>query len=62
MCDSIKVLLLLLAQVADGPWETDELIADERYAAAAVKGKGIVVFSACSHAGVLTQSLRATRG
>lgn len=47
--------MLLLLQVADGPWETDELIADERYAAAAVKGKGVVVFSACSHAGVWTK-------
>lgn len=38
-------------QVKDGPWETDAEIADERYVAAAVKGKGVVVFSACSHAG-----------
>lgn len=38
-------------QEAGGPWETDEAIADERYVAAAVRGKGLVVFSACSHAG-----------
>lgn len=38
---------------ADGPWETDEEIADERYVAAAVRGHGVVVFSACSHAGIV---------
>ena len=38
-------------QEPDGPWEPDEEIADERYLAAAVKGKGVVVLSACSHAG-----------
>jgi hypothetical protein len=41
----------VLVQKPGGPWETDEEIADERYVAAAVKGKGVVVFSACSHAG-----------
>jgi 7,8-dihydropterin-6-yl-methyl-4-(beta-D-ribofuranosyl)aminobenzene 5'-phosphate synthase len=34
-------------------WEPDPLIMDERYVAAHVKGKGIVVFTACSHAGVI---------
>ena len=34
-------------------WEPDPLIMDERYAAVHVKGKGIVVFTACSHAGVI---------
>jgi 7,8-dihydropterin-6-yl-methyl-4-(beta-D-ribofuranosyl)aminobenzene 5'-phosphate synthase len=34
-------------------WEPDPLILDERYLAARVKGKGIVVFTACSHAGVI---------
>jgi 7,8-dihydropterin-6-yl-methyl-4-(beta-D-ribofuranosyl)aminobenzene 5'-phosphate synthase len=34
-------------------WEPDPLILDERYVAAHVKGKGIVVFTACSHAGVI---------
>lgn len=39
---------------ADGSaWEPDPLIMDERYVAARVKGKGIVVFTACSHAGVI---------
>jgi 7,8-dihydropterin-6-yl-methyl-4-(beta-D-ribofuranosyl)aminobenzene 5'-phosphate synthase len=39
---------------ADGQgWELGELIMDERFVAAHVKGKGLVVFTACSHAGVI---------
>ncbi len=39
---------------ADGAsWEPDPLIMDERYVAAHVKDKGIIVFTACSHAGVI---------
>jgi 7,8-dihydropterin-6-yl-methyl-4-(beta-D-ribofuranosyl)aminobenzene 5'-phosphate synthase len=34
-------------------WEPDPLIMDERYLAVRVKGKGLVIFSACSHAGVV---------
>lgn len=34
-------------------WEPDPMILDERYVAVRVKGKGIVVFTACSHAGVI---------
>ena len=34
-------------------WELDELIMDERYIAVNVTGKGIIVFTACSHAGVV---------
>lgn len=34
-------------------WEPDPLILDERYVVARVKGKGIIVFTACSHAGVV---------
>jgi 7,8-dihydropterin-6-yl-methyl-4-(beta-D-ribofuranosyl)aminobenzene 5'-phosphate synthase len=34
-------------------WEDDPLIIDERFLAAHVKGKGTVVFTACSHAGVV---------
>lgn len=34
-------------------WEPDRLILDERYLAVYVEGKGIVVFTACSHAGVV---------
>jgi len=34
-------------------WEPDPLILDERYVAVHIKDKGIVVFTACSHAGVV---------
>jgi len=34
-------------------WEPDPLIMDERFVAVAVKNKGLVVFTACSHAGVV---------
>ena len=34
-------------------WEPDPLIMDERYLAIRVRDKGIVVFTACSHAGVV---------
>lgn len=34
-------------------WEPDPLIMDERFVAVAVKGKGLLVFTACSHAGVI---------
>lgn len=36
-----------------GKWEADELIKDERLLMCKVKGKGLVVFSGCSHAGVV---------
>ena len=38
---------------ASGAWEADPLLMDERFLAVAVKGKGVVVFTACSHAGVV---------
>jgi 7,8-dihydropterin-6-yl-methyl-4-(beta-D-ribofuranosyl)aminobenzene 5'-phosphate synthase len=34
-------------------WELDELIMDERFLALNVAGKGVVVLTACSHAGVI---------
>lgn len=34
-------------------WEADPLIMDERFLAVRVRDKGIVVFTACSHAGVV---------
>lgn len=37
----------------DSGWEPDPLIMDERFVAVAVKGKGLVIFTACSHAGVV---------
>jgi 7,8-dihydropterin-6-yl-methyl-4-(beta-D-ribofuranosyl)aminobenzene 5'-phosphate synthase len=36
-----------------GGWEADELLMDERWLAVNVAGKGLVVFSACSHAGIV---------
>jgi 7,8-dihydropterin-6-yl-methyl-4-(beta-D-ribofuranosyl)aminobenzene 5'-phosphate synthase len=34
-------------------WELDELVMDERFLAVNVVGKGMIVFTACSHAGVV---------
>lgn len=34
-------------------WEPDPLIMDERFVAVAVQDKGVIVFTACSHAGVV---------
>lgn len=34
-------------------WEPDELLMDERWLAVNIAGKGLVVFSACSHAGIV---------
>jgi 7,8-dihydropterin-6-yl-methyl-4-(beta-D-ribofuranosyl)aminobenzene 5'-phosphate synthase len=40
-------------RAADGTWAPDPWILDERFLAVHVKGRGIVVFSACSHAGIV---------
>lgn len=42
-----------MAQTADGGWEDDPLIMDERWIAVHVRNRGLVVFTACSHAGVV---------
>ncbi len=34
-------------------WAADPLVTDERFLAVHVRGKGLVVFSACSHAGIV---------
>jgi len=34
-------------------WEPDELLMDERFLAVNVAGKGLIIFSACSHAGIV---------
>lgn len=34
-------------------WQPDPLLMDERFLAVHVRGKGLVVFSACSHAGIV---------
>ncbi|KAE8372691.1 beta-lactamase-like protein [Aspergillus bertholletiae] len=36
-----------------GKWEEDTLIMDERYVMCNLKGKGLVVFTGCGHAGVI---------
>ncbi len=40
-------------------WEPDELLMDERFLAVNVAGKGLVVLSACSHAGVVNVLMHA---
>jgi 7,8-dihydropterin-6-yl-methyl-4-(beta-D-ribofuranosyl)aminobenzene 5'-phosphate synthase len=40
-------------QTADGTWEKDELMPDERFVSVHVAGKGQIVFTACSHAGLI---------
>ena len=41
-------------RTADGTdWEPDPLIMDERFVAVSVKGKGVIVLTACSHAGLI---------
>jgi 7,8-dihydropterin-6-yl-methyl-4-(beta-D-ribofuranosyl)aminobenzene 5'-phosphate synthase len=40
-------------QTATGSWELDEIMPDERFVAINVDGKGQVVFTACSHAGLI---------
>ena len=39
--------------IDDSGWEPDPLIMDERFVAVAIRNKGLVVFTACSHAGVI---------
>jgi len=45
----------------DGEWEPDPLIMDERFLAVNVRDKGLVVFTACSHAGVVNVLKNAAR-
>jgi len=45
----------------DGSWEPDPFIMDERYLAVMVKNKGLVFFSACSHAGIVNVMESATK-
>lgn len=37
----------------DAPWTPDEWLEDERFIAVHLRGKGLVVFSACSHCGIV---------
>jgi 7,8-dihydropterin-6-yl-methyl-4-(beta-D-ribofuranosyl)aminobenzene 5'-phosphate synthase len=48
---------------ADGKtWEPDEALVDERFLAVNVAGKGVVVLSACSHAGIVNVLTHARDG
>ncbi|KAG2500632.1 hypothetical protein HYH03_001399 [Edaphochlamys debaryana] len=38
---------------SDGTWRPDVFLMDERYMAVKIRGRGAVVFTACSHAGVV---------
>jgi 7,8-dihydropterin-6-yl-methyl-4-(beta-D-ribofuranosyl)aminobenzene 5'-phosphate synthase len=49
----------LCRRSADAPWEPDPLIMDERYLAVHVRDKGLIIFSACSHAGIVNVLLHA---
>lgn len=42
-----------LVRPAGGDWQPDPLLMDERMVVVHVKGLGLVVFSACSHAGIV---------
>ncbi len=47
-------LAMQVCRTADGTgWEPDPLVMDERFLAVHLRGKGLVVFSACSHAGIV---------
>lgn len=48
-----KGLLGQVRRTSDGTWEKDELILDERFVAVNIRDKGIFVFTACSHAGIV---------
>src|SRR5262249_2913061 len=43
----------------DQRWEPDPLVVDERFLAVNVRGKGLGVFTACSHAGVVNVMIHA---
>jgi 7,8-dihydropterin-6-yl-methyl-4-(beta-D-ribofuranosyl)aminobenzene 5'-phosphate synthase len=40
-------------QLPSGNWEPDPLVLDERFMLAHIRGKGLVIFTGCSHAGVV---------
>ncbi|KAL9622629.1 MAG: hypothetical protein Q9160_002939 [Pyrenula sp. 1 TL-2023] len=42
-----------------GEWESDELILDERLVVCNVKDKGLIIFTGCSHAGVINATKHA---
>ena len=42
-----------LRRIASGDWEPDPLVTDERFMVAHVRGKGLAIFTGCSHAGIV---------
>lgn len=42
-----------LRQLSNGEWAPDPLILDERFLVVNVREKGLIIFSACSHAGII---------
>jgi 7,8-dihydropterin-6-yl-methyl-4-(beta-D-ribofuranosyl)aminobenzene 5'-phosphate synthase len=42
-----------LRRTPAGDWEPDPLVLDERFMIAHVKGKGLAIFTGCSHAGIV---------
>ena len=42
-----------MRQLSHGEWEDDPWILDERFLVVNVRDKGLVIFSACSHAGII---------
>ena len=44
---------------AQAPWEPDPLLMDERFLAVHVRDKGLLVFSSCSHAGIVNVLIHA---
>ncbi|HEY1989652.1 MAG TPA: MBL fold metallo-hydrolase [Acidimicrobiales bacterium] len=49
-----------LARTGDqAEWEPDPLLMDERYLALNIRGRGLMIFSACSHAGIVNVLLHA---
>jgi 7,8-dihydropterin-6-yl-methyl-4-(beta-D-ribofuranosyl)aminobenzene 5'-phosphate synthase len=46
---------------AEQPWRPDPLLMDERYLAANLRGRGLIAFSSCSHAGVVNVLLDVRR-
>jgi 7,8-dihydropterin-6-yl-methyl-4-(beta-D-ribofuranosyl)aminobenzene 5'-phosphate synthase len=49
----------LCRRSSEAAWEPDPFIMDERYLAVHVRDKGLLVFSACSHAGIVNVLLHA---
>jgi 7,8-dihydropterin-6-yl-methyl-4-(beta-D-ribofuranosyl)aminobenzene 5'-phosphate synthase len=43
----------LCRDAPDQPWHPDPLLMDERYLAAHLRDRGLIVFSSCSHAGIV---------